>query len=264
MSPFNFFENRPPPSGPLFHSGPRGTHTSRTIMSSDLLSVLDSATSNASNIGHDIIEGNLLGKPTASGRQIAFQRLKELYGLDPSNQLFRVLQKLHRVDRDAVAQLALLAALARDPLLRATAKPVLGLAPGSELMRDTVRNALTNEVGDRLNPAVLDKVVRNAASSWTQSGHLEGRTFKRRRRIAAKVVSAAFALWLARQAGLAGADLFENGWMTALDLDAKAARGMAERARAARLISLQQIGGDLIEIDVSNLDPATAIVPQSA
>jgi hypothetical protein len=27
-----------------------------------------------------------------------------------------------------------------------------------------------------------------------------------------------------RQAGFAGAALFENGWMTALDLDAKAAR----------------------------------------
>lgn len=179
MPPFSFFENRPPPNGPLFHSGPRGTHTSRTIMSGDLLNVLDSVTPDTTNIGHAIVDGNLLGKPTASGRQIAFQRLKELYGLDPTNQLFRVLLKLYRMDRDAVAQLALLAALARDPLLRATAKPVLGLAAGSELMRDTVRNALTNEVGDRLNPAVLDKVVRNAASSWTQSGHLEGRTWRR-------------------------------------------------------------------------------------
>jgi hypothetical protein len=232
-------------------------------MASDLLNVLDSATPNVATIGHKIIEDNLLGKPTASGRQIAFQRLKELYGLDPGNQLFRVLVKLYRMDREAALQLALLAALARDPLLRATAKPVLGLTPGSELMRDTVRNALTSEVGARLNPAVLDKVVRNAASSWTQSGHLEGRTFKRRRRIAAKVVSAAFALWLARQAGFAGADLFENGWMTALDLDAKAARAMADRARAARLIGLQQIG-DLIEIDVSNLDPAIATMSQSA
>jgi hypothetical protein len=39
-----------PAQRPLFHSGPRGTHTRRTIMASDLLNVLDSATPNAAAI----------------------------------------------------------------------------------------------------------------------------------------------------------------------------------------------------------------------
>ena len=69
----------------------------------------------------------------------------------------------------------LLAALARDPLLMASAPAILTLAPGTEMFRQAMRDALRSAVGDRLNDATLDKVIRNAASSWTQSGHLRGR-----------------------------------------------------------------------------------------
>jgi hypothetical protein len=39
-------------------------------------------------------------------------------------------------------------------------------------------------------------VCRNAASSWAQSGHLEGRTFKKRRKVVAPPATAAFAIYL--------------------------------------------------------------------
>ena len=39
------------------------------------------------------------------------------------------------------------------------------------------------EVGSRLNDAILDKVARNAGSSWSQSGHLQGRVRKIRLRV---------------------------------------------------------------------------------
>ena len=71
--------------------------------------------------------------------------------------------------------LALLLALARDPLLRASAPPVLRMRPGEELARQQMTDALNRAVGSRLSESTLDKVVRNAASSWTQSGHLKGR-----------------------------------------------------------------------------------------
>ena len=57
------------------------------------------------------------------------------------------------------------------------------LFPNAELSREAVRDALAGAVGGRLNEATVGKVVRNAASSWAQSGHLAGRTFKRRTRV---------------------------------------------------------------------------------
>jgi hypothetical protein len=120
-------------------------------------------------------------------------------------------------------------------------------------MRDTVRHAIVGTVGRRLNPSILDKVIRNAASSWTQTGHLQGRTFKRRSRVRPSVTAFAFAAWIASKSGFAGAELLDNAWMAALDLTPDAARAFAARAQAAGLIAFRVIG-NLLEIDVSPID----------
>ena len=104
-----------------------------------------------------------------------------------------------------------------------------------------------------MNEAVLGKVVRNTASSWTKTGHLVGRTIKRRARIRPNPTAFAFALWLAQKAGFSGAALFENGWITALDIEPTTARTLAERAHAARLITFRAIG-DGLELNVAPLD----------
>src|SRR5262249_17470228 len=159
-----------------------------------------------------IIEGNCLGKPTASTRRLSNQRLGELYALDPFSGVFRVLRKLWGIDAAAHALLAMLAALARDPLFMASAPSILLLPVGPELPRASVRDALRAVIGERMNDAVLDKVVRNVASSWTQTGHLKGRTFKIRQHVQAQPASLAFALYLGQAAGFRGEELLTSGW----------------------------------------------------
>ena len=200
-----------------------------------------------------VLEDNILGKSSSSGRSLTLQRLKELYSFDPTTPIFRVFAALCERDPAALPQLALLMAIARDPLLRASARSVLGLAPGSQLMRDAMRGAIASAVGDRMNEAVLDKVVRNAASSWTKTGHLVGRTIKRRARVRANQTAFVFALWLAHKAGFGGSELFDNGWVAALDLDPRSARTLAERAHAAGLITFRTIG-DAFEFDFTRLE----------
>src|SRR5690606_1625497 len=117
-----------------------------------------------------IHENNCLGKRTAATRKLSSQRLSELYALDPEVLLFRVMRRCWYADPDGQAILAMLLALARDPLLRASAPPVLRMRPGEELARQQMTDALDRVVGSRLSESTLDKVVRNAASSWTQSG----------------------------------------------------------------------------------------------
>jgi hypothetical protein len=239
-------------AGVGFRSGPRGTHSSRTIML-DELSLLSTNCHFRGDVRKAILEDNILGKSTSSGRTLTLQRLKELYSFDPSNPIFSVFRGLYHRDPGALPQLALLMAIARDPLLRASARPIVGLAPDSELSRDLLRNAIGGVVGNRMNEAVLNKVARNAASSWTKTGHLVGRTLKRRARIRPSPTAFAFALWLAHKAGFTGADLFDNGWITALDIEPASARTFAERAHAAGLIRFRSIGNSF-ELDVTPLE----------
>jgi hypothetical protein len=239
-------------AGVGFRNGARGTHSSRTIML-DELSRLATSCHLRGDVRKAILEENVLGKSTSSGRTLTLQRLKELYSFDPSSPIFRVFAGLYYRDPTALPQLALLMAMARDPLLRASARPIVGLAPGSELTRDALRNAIGAVVGARMNEAVLDKVVRNTASSWTKTGHLVGRTIKRRARIRPDPTAFAFALWISHKAGFEGAELFENAWISALDVEPNSARSLAERAHAAGLIKYRQIG-EGFELDTTPLE----------
>lgn len=201
-----------------------------------------------------IIDGNCLGKPTGSTRRISNQRLGELYALDPLCSLFRVLRRLWSVDTTAHPLLAMLAALARDPLFMASAPAVLSLPIGAELQRAPVKDALRALVGDRMNDAVLDKVVRNVASSWAQAGHLQGRTFKVRRRVHPPPAAAAYALYLGHSAGFSAEELLTSGWMAALDCSASSARALAVETKRAGLIDLRN-AGDVLELGLERLDP---------
>ncbi len=252
-----------PPGGPVasaahagFRFGPKGTHSSRTLMFSDVATVLASAPADADRqmYARAIIDENCLAKPTVSTRRLSNQRLGELYALDPSCPLFRVFRRLWTVDEATRPLLALLAALARDPLLRASAESILTLPTGAELPRGPLREALRVVVGERMNDAVLEKVARNVASSWTQTGHLAGRTFKTRTRAGAGPAALAFALYLGHASGFRGEELLRTGWVAALDCGAGAARTLALEAKRLGLVDLRIAAGSF-ELDLERLDP---------
>ncbi len=239
-----------------FRFGHIGTHTSRTIMLDELATVLAVMPGDAQTSSYvdAIIEENCLAKQTVSTRRLSLQRLRELYGLDPGIPIFRILRRLWDVDEPGRPLLALLASLARDPLLLATADAVIGLPEGAEFQRNPMRDALAAAVGDRLNESTLNKVVRNAASSWSQAGHMEGRTFKFRRIVKPTPTCVAFALYLARAAGFAVEDSLASGWLKVLDCGASSALELATGAKRLGLIDLR-MAGDVIDLNLDRLDP---------
>ena len=238
-----------------FRFGAKGTHTSRTIMLAELTTLLQTTSrhSDRAEYASAVIEANCLAKRTVSTRRLTNQRLAELYGLDPSIPLFRVLRKLW--DRDTAGRplLAIQCAIARDPLLAATAPAILALAPGAEFLREPMRAALHEATGERFNEAVLNKVLRNAASSWTQSGHLEGRALKKRRRVHPTAMNVAFSLFLANCAGFRGQELFSCGWMQVLDRSQSEARELSLDAKRLGLIDLR-MAADVIELNLDRLN----------
>jgi hypothetical protein len=206
------------------------------------------------NYASAIIEGNCLSKPTGVTRRLSNQRLGELYGLDPAIPLFRILRRLWSLDPEGQPLLALLAAIARDPLLAATILFVIFLPANAEFPRDAMKNALRVVVGNRLNDSTLQKVCRNAASTWAQSGHLEGRTFKKRRTVLPSPAAVAFAIYLAYAAGFRGAEIFSCVWLRVLDCDPSRARQLALDAKRFGLLDLR-MAGDVVELNLSRLDP---------
>lgn len=242
-----------------FRFGEKGTHTSRTLMLTELAELLAAVSADARREAYvtAIVDENVLGKQTLSSRRITAQRLRELYGLEARLPVFRVLRRLWPIDPAGRPLLALLVALARDPLLRSTVPVVLTLPPGAELVRTSYLDALRQAVGSRLNEAVLDKVARNAASSWSQSGHLKGRVRKIRQRVAPTPGSLALALWLGTREGLAGKALLESRWARVLDRTGAELLPVALAAKQQGLVHARA-GGGVVEIDASRLDEPTA------
>ena len=239
--------------------GDRSVHTSRTIMFADLGELLAAVPPEAVRADYvaAIIEDNVLGKATIATRRWTAQRLGELYALDPRVPIFRVLRRLWSVDVPGRPLLAMLCALARDPLLRSTAPAVLALPVGAELVRSRFLDEIREVVGARLNESVLDKVARNAASSWAQSGHLQGRMRKIRTSVAPTPGSSAMALWLGSLEGLGGPALLDCRWTRVLDRTGQDLLPVAFEAKQLGLIHARA-GGGVVEINASRLDPAAA------
>ena len=248
-----FYDNFPEEL--VFKSGDKGgTHSSRTIMFDDLSTILDQIPPESKRNAYidAIVKDNALHKNTFSTRKHSLQRLTELYLLDPSAPLFRVMLRFWPHDQKGRVLMVLLCALARDPKLRLTTSFVLDLRPGEELMRRKITDSLKVQLKDRLNDAILDKVIRNASSSWTQSGHLEGRVRKYRCKVQATPYSTVYALLLGYLQGIRGARLFDTEWMKVLDSSVDELRYYALEAKRLGILDLK-IAGDVVEIGFNNL-----------
>ena len=241
-----------------FRFGDKGTHTSRTMMLSELSDLLAELPPEAERADYAaaIIEENVLGKQTSATRRLTNQRLGELYGLDPRLPLFRVLRHVWTLDEAGRPLIALMCALCRDPLLRATARTVIELPMNVELVRGSFLDAIRDSVGPRLNDSILDKVARNAGSSWSQSGHLEGRVRKIRQRVQPTAGATAYALWLGSLEDLAGEQLLSCRWARILD---RTGPGLVDHVLQSKQLGLidARIGGGVIEIEAGRLFDST-------
>jgi len=194
-----------------------------------------------------ILDDNVLGKSTVSTRQKSLRHLRELYGLDEATPIFKLLRKLYATDPASLPQLAVQVALARDPLFRATTPAVFDAEEGDLVMPADLAAQIEAEFPNYYSELNRNKIARNAASSWTQSGHLVGRSKKTRRRLLPTTVAVAMALFLGDAAGYHGSAVFSNPWCRLLDLSPERARALGFEAHRAGLLNLRAIG-EVVEI----------------
>jgi len=228
---------------------PGGAHISRTMMLTELAAVLAAVAvgSSAADYREAILQRNVLAKDTDSTRQKSLRHLRELYALDEARPIFGLLRKLHTSDAAGLPLLAVQVAWARDPLFRATTPKVMDATQGQRVETASLAQALETAFPDQYSEPSRNRVARNAASSWTQSGHLIGHANKTRRRVKPTVAAVTLALFLGSIAGYHGAAVFSNPWCALLDLTADRARVMGLEAHRAGLLNLRAVG-EVVEL----------------
>ena len=241
---------------------PTGTHLSSTLKLEELRGLLASrhmpATENAYRAA--IVDQNILGKPTVSSRRITFERLRELYGLDPNMLVFRALKDLWDADGGAQPMIALLCSTARDPILRAMTPFVLRLPMGATVTPHEFAEEAEHQFPGKFVPSSRERLGRNAASSWEKAGLLSGKQQKKRVRSEARPTSLAYALLLGDLCGRRGQALFTTLWATMLDAPIHELKELAVIASRQGWIEYRA-AGDVVEVSFRHLmrdegDPA--------
>lgn len=224
-------------------------------MLAELRQLLESAPAHAHRADYRaaVVDDNVLLKPTTRTRKTTFKLLGQLYGLDPSITVFRALRDLWtEVGRSGQPLLAVLCALTRDPSFRATLPAILGATEGNVVAPDQLVEAVVRRYPDRFNPTTLHTLARNAASSWQQSGHLQGHLRKLRVRVMGTPGATTYALLLGHLAGKRGESLFSTCWTAVLDTPEYVLREHA--AVASRRGWLEyRAAGDVTEITFHHL-----------
>jgi hypothetical protein len=226
-----------------------GAHQSKTMMLEELEALLVSRRTKGDELKFAAIEENALGKSTGNSRKLTFGHMASLYGLTEQPPLTLALFRLWRSDPEGHRLQALLVALARDPLLRETAKVVLHQPIGQTLERPNFEEALLAAFPSRFSEKMVRSMAQNCASSWTQSGHLQGFAKKVRRRVLPTPSTVALAALLATVSGFGGPAILSSGWMKALDLSSDQALDYLRRAEAIGLARVRS-AGDVTEIVV--------------
>ena len=199
-----------------------------------------------------VVVANVLGKGSDSTRRKSYRYLRELYRLDPESDLFLAMRMLWDHDPEGQPLLAMLCALARDPVLRGTADVVLSTPLQDPFSNQEIKAEVLARYPDAYSDAIADKIGRNAGSSWTQSGHLHGRTNKHRTRAKATPASTAYALYLGHLEGHRGNLLFMTDFARTLDSPIEDLYVLAAAASRYGWIDFKRYG-DVVDIGVGNL-----------
>ena len=227
-----------------------GMHTSKTMMLAELSRLLAASPPGTgyAEMRRLVVEDNVCLKATAYSRRDTFNRLAQLYTLRRERIVFRALRDLWELNVEERPILAILCALVRDPLLRATAPVVLYAAEGDAVTPQMLEASIEAAYPGRYSPAVRASTGRNTISSWAQSGHLVGHRTKTRVCLRPGPAATAYALFLGYLCGDRGVALLDTFWAGVLDTMPTAVDALAFGAHQRGWLNYRRIG-NIAEID---------------
>jgi hypothetical protein len=111
---------------------------------------------------------------------------------------------------------------------------------------------LENLAPGRYSPGKLASNAKNLNATWTQSGHLKGKSNKTRARANPTAGSVSYAVLLGYLTGVRGQSLFQTEYTKLLDCTFDTAIELAEEASRKGWIVFKRVG-DVIEVLFPNL-----------
>jgi len=219
-------------------------HMSRTMMLKELTRLFDSVPEEAKHESYisSIIDDNCLGKRSGITRKLSASYLSDLYILNPDKALFRAFRFFWLRDEQARPLISLLFAYVRDAILRQSAEYILTLEVGTEARKAKMEQFVEEKYPDRFSDGMLQSLVRNSRSTWTQSGHLKGHSIKMRSRAEATPGAVAYALLLGYLSGSRGESLFATEYARLLDCSFVRSIELAEEASRRGWIVFKRVG----------------------
>ncbi len=231
-----------------------GGHSARSMMFLEMRALVRAMplTVTKNDFIKAIIGENILGKPTLISRKKSLRHLMEIYGMDPSKALLRVLWELGHADLDSLPQLCLVCAYARDPQLRHSFELIRMLRLGEILARADMEQHLENGFSGRFSPAMKKSMAQNVNTTWTYGGHLAGKTRKTRRLPETRPISVVYAMFVGYLTGLRGERLLDSVFASLVSSNRSQLQAALSLASAKGLLSLKQAAG-IVEFNFSNL-----------
>jgi len=241
------------------------THTARTLMLSELSTLFDHVPAEADKDAYQaaIRDANCLAKRSGRTRQLTSSHLADLYGLDPVNPIHAGLRYFWSRDEAARPQLALLAAAARDSLLRDLAPAILAKPLGTSITRESVEEAIEQHWPGRFSQATRKSTAQNINSSLVQVGYLLGRIKKVRVHLEPATAAVAYALYLAWLQGGRGELLLQSPWCKLLDASHDRLLELAAQASSKGWMVMRRVD-NVIDVDFPALAPLVTQVLKPA
>jgi hypothetical protein len=195
-----------------------------------------------------VVDENVLGKRTAAARKHTLHNLVNLYAMDPAVPVFRIFRDLWDQDPEGRPLLALLCAVARDPLLRASVPVVLDAPRSKPLTSATLAFTVTRE----MTPATKKAIGTRMLSSWAQAGFFDSPRKRIRVQPCATPGTTAYALALGFMEGGRGSLLLTTPWTRLLDVPADCIQSLARQAARRGWIEYRA-AGDVVDLRVEAL-----------
>jgi hypothetical protein len=133
-----------------------------------------------------------------------------------------------------------------------SASLILKAEPGTQVFREDMERFLEKENPERFSEATLKSTAQNINSSWTQSGHLQGRVKKIRSQPEVTPGAVAYALLLGYLQGVRGEELLSTEYMKLLACAKVKAVELAEDASRKGWIVFKRVG-NVIDVAFPNL-----------
>lgn len=229
-----------------------GGHLARSMMLSEFSTLLRAVPLDAppTEYKRSIVSDNVLGKPTFASREKSYRHLVELYGLDRSAALFRVLRTLSAEDAASLPLLAATCAFCRDAQLRCSFELIERLKPGEALSRERMEAHLEAGFQGRFSAAMKKSLAQNVDTTWTASGHLAGKVKKIRTAPKARIASSTYAIFAGYLLGLRGEVLLQSVFSHLVASDPSVIVSHLVDASVRGWLRFRHAGG-VIEIDFS-------------